>query len=105
MIFRSMEALDIYPPAAVVKIGDTRPDVEAGLNAGVWTIAVARTGNELGLTEAEIDALPPDELNEMLQIAYTRLHGAGAHYVVDGIADVLPILAEINERLAQGEHR
>jgi phosphonoacetaldehyde hydrolase len=104
MIFRSMEALDIYPPAAVVKIGDTRLDVEAGLNAGVWTIAVARTGNELGLTEAEIDALPPDELNEMLQIAYTRLHGAGAHYVVDGIADVLPILAEINERLAQGEH-
>jgi len=32
MIFRSMEALGVFPPAAVLNIGDTLPDVESGHN-------------------------------------------------------------------------
>lgn len=103
MIFRAMEALNVYPPAAVVAIGDTRPDVEAGINAGVWTIALAKTGNEVGLTQAEVDALTPTELQDRLHRAYERLASSGAHYVVDTIADVLPVLAEIDQRLARGE--
>ena len=39
--------LQTYPMEAMVKIGDTLPDIEEGLNAGMWTVGLARTGNEM----------------------------------------------------------
>src|SRR5207237_5656764 len=52
--------LQTYPMEAIVKIGDTLPDIEEGLNAGMWTVGLAKTGNEMGLSESEIAALEPD---------------------------------------------
>lgn len=95
--------LQIYPLEAIVKVGDTLPDIEEGLNAGMWTIGLAKTGNEVGLTEAQIAALDPDVLQARLSRAYRRMHQAGAHYVVDAISDVVPLLDDINARLAAGE--
>lgn len=95
--------LETYPMEAFVKIGDTLPDIEEGLNAGMWTIGLAKTGNELGLTEPEVAALDPEVLSSRLARAYQRMRQAGAHYVVDGIADTVPLLDEINARLAGGE--
>jgi phosphonoacetaldehyde hydrolase len=95
--------LRAYPMAAIVKIGDTALDIAEGLNAGMWTIGVALTGNEIGLDEAGVKALPANELSSRLSRAYARLHQAGAHYVVDGIWDVPAVLEEINGRLRSGE--
>ncbi len=95
--------LGIYPMEAVVKIGDTLPDIYEGLNAGMWTIGLAMTGNELGLNEAEINALDPDIRERKRQRAYDRMAQSGAHYVVDSIAECPPLIAEINTRLARGE--
>ena len=95
--------LGIYPMEAIVKVGDTLPDIAEGLNAGMWTIGLAMTGNELGMTEAEINALEPDIRERKRERAYQRMAQAGAHYVVDGIWDVLPVLDKINARLASGE--
>lgn len=95
--------MNCYPPESVVKIGDTVPDIDEGLNAGMWTIGVAKTGNEIGLTETEISQLQSDEYAARLGRAYQRLQLAGAHYVVDSIAEVLPILDDINRRLRGGE--
>ena len=85
MALRSAMELRAYPPAAVVKVGDTVPDIEEGLNAGMWTVGVALTGNELGLSREELAALPPSELETRSEQAHLRLAEAGAHYVVDGI--------------------
>ncbi|NJD18322.1 MAG: phosphonoacetaldehyde hydrolase [Gemmatimonadetes bacterium] len=95
--------LQVYPMEAIVKVGDTLPDIDEGLNAGMWTIGLARTGNEIGLPEAEVAALEPQVLEARLARAYERMQHAGAHYVVDGISDVPPLLDEINARLARGE--
>ena len=95
--------LQVYPMEAMVKIGDTLPDIEEGLNAGMWTVGLARTGNEMGLTEAQINALEPEIRAAKLARAYKRMHQTGAHYVVDGISDVPPLLDAINARLAAGE--
>ncbi len=103
MCFRNAENLGVYPIEAIVKIGDTLPDIYEGLNAGMWTVGLAKTGNELGLNEKEIEALPADELERRLQTAYTRMQEAGAHYVVDGIWDCDKILDDINARLERGE--
>ena len=103
MCLKAAESLGVYPMEAVVKIGDTIPDVEEGLNAGMWTIGIAKTGNELGLIEAEVAKLPEAELARRLERIKTRMLLAGAHYVADGVSDCEPILDEIETRLARGE--
>ncbi len=103
MCVRNAENLGIYPMEAIVKVGDTLPDIFEGINAGMWTIGLAMTGNELGLNEAEIEALDPDVRARKRERAYSRMAMAGAHYVVDGIWDVPPLIDEINARLARGE--
>ena len=35
--------------------------------------------------------------------AQDALYGAGAHYVIDSVADLLPVVAQIEGRLARGE--
>jgi phosphonoacetaldehyde hydrolase len=77
MCLRNAEKLGIYPMEACVKIGDTIPDVEEGLNAGMWTIGLAKSGNELGMNEREIAALPADRLQAGLERAYRRMAAAG----------------------------
>ncbi len=103
MCLQNAMNLGVYPMESIVKIGDTLPDIEEGLNAGMWTIGLAKTGNEIGLNEAEITELPTDELSRKLDRARSRMYQAGAHYVVDSIADVLPLLDEIENGLARKE--
>jgi phosphonoacetaldehyde hydrolase len=103
MMFQNALQLKVYPMAAIVKMGDTVPDIEEGLNAGAWTIGLVKTGNEIGLSEVDINALDASALKVRLEAGYARLNQAGAHYVVDSLLDVVPVLADIQARLAQGE--
>lgn len=103
MCLRNAENLGVYPMEAIVKIGDTVPDIAEGLNAGMWTVGLAKTGNEVGLNAEEIEALDAEELGYKLTRARERMTHAGAHYVVDGIGDCDPIIDAINARLARGE--
>jgi phosphonoacetaldehyde hydrolase len=103
MCFQNAVNLKTYPMEAFVKVGDTLPDIYEGLNAGMWTIGLAKSGNEMGLTEAQINALPVGVRDAKLARAYQRMYQAGAHYVVDTIANVPPILDEINTRIAAGD--
>jgi len=103
MCFQNAMNLQLYPMEAFVKIGDTLPDIAEGLNAGMWTVGLAKSGNEMGLTEPEIAALDPAVRQARLARAYERLHQSGAHYVVDSIAEAPPLLDEIHARLSRGE--
>ncbi len=82
---------------------ETPTGIAEGLNAGMWTIGVAKTGNEVGLSRAEIEKLSQNDLQEKLEKAYQRLYQAGAHYVVDGIWDIPKIIDQIQEKLKLGE--
>ncbi len=103
MALQALIRLSISPVEAVVKIGDTAVDIEEGLNGGMWSVGVAVTGNEVGLTAAEYAAQPAEERLHLAKQATERLLAAGAHYVVDSLGDVLPALEGIEERLAKGE--
>jgi phosphonoacetaldehyde hydrolase len=98
-------AIDLRVSAmtAAVKIGDTSSDIAEGLNAGMWTIGITTSGNEVGLSLAEWLEIPPVEQDELRQIAAARLLAAGAHYIADSAADTLTILDQIDDRLARGE--
>ena len=103
MVLSNMQQARIFPPEAVVKIDDTKPGIAEGLNAGTWTIGLAKTGNEVGLNEKELAALPADDLTRKVERAAVGLAKSGAHYVVESIADVPPIIAEIEQRLKMGD--
>lgn len=98
MIFRLMEQLNVYPPTAVVKIGDTEPDMGEGRNAGVWTVGVAASGSDVGLTVAELAALAPNERAARIEAAKKKLFAAGAHYVIDTVADLPALLPTLEDR-------
>ncbi len=103
MCLQNVIKLGVSPVEACVKIDDTRPGVEEGLNAGMWTIGLAVSGNEVGLSLAEWQKLPKPEQERLRQGAYTRMYQSGAHYVVDSIADIMPCIEDIEARLARGE--
>ncbi|HXX13842.1 MAG TPA: phosphonoacetaldehyde hydrolase [Candidatus Eremiobacteraceae bacterium] len=99
MIYETAIRLQVYPLAAIAKIGDTPVDIQEGLNAGAWSIGVAGTGNMIGLSQKEYDALPAVERDTRLATARAQLKEAGAHYVVDAVADLDAVLDDIEVRL------
>lgn len=89
MIFRIMERLNVYPPSAVVKIGDTVPDIEEGKAAGVWSLGVTRTGSEVGLTAARWDAAPEGDRKRLTDAAAAKLSAAGADGVLGSVPEII----------------
>ncbi len=103
MIFRTMEALGVFPPAVVVKVGDTVPDIAEGRAAGTWSVGVVRSSSEVGCTLPEWTALPPPEQQRRSSSCRAKLLAAGAHAVVDTLAELPALIDEFNGRLGRGE--
>ena len=103
MMYQCFLDLAVWPASAVVKVDDTAPGIAEGLAAGSWTVGVALTGNAAGLTVAELAALKPAERERVRMRPTRRSAAAGAHHVIDGVADLLPVLEAVDERAARGE--
>jgi phosphonoacetaldehyde hydrolase len=103
MCLQNVINLQVSPVEACVKVDDTVPGVEEGLNAGMWTVGLALSGNEIGLPLKEVQALAPEDLDRRRQRAHARMRQGGAHYVVDSIADLMPCIDDIAARIARGE--
>jgi phosphonoacetaldehyde hydrolase len=100
MIYRNCEKMGAYPLNHMVKIGDTVADIQEGKNAGMWTIGLTRSGNELGLSLIESENADPTWLAERIAIAGRKLLDAGADFVAEGVWDCGPILEEIDNQIA-----
>ncbi|MEL6968238.1 MAG: phosphonoacetaldehyde hydrolase, partial [Pseudomonadota bacterium] len=101
----SFVALGVSVPGRTVKVDDTVPGIEEGVAAGSWTIGLSLSGNEVGMTADEIAAHTTDrnDLDARKKAAAAKLTDAGAHYVVDTVADILPVLDQISGRIKAGE--
>ena len=86
----------------MVKVDDAPSGIAEGLNAGAWTIGVAASGNGVGLSLDELAALPPKDRATRIATSRHALQDAGAHYVVDTVADIIPVLHHIAARLRAG---
>jgi phosphonoacetaldehyde hydrolase len=102
MIFRIMEALDVYPPVSVLKVGDTVPDIEEGRAAGAWSVGVLQTGSEVGCTEAEWRVLPAAEQRRRLETARSKLLAAGAHAVIETLAELPALISRFGSGTPTG---
>jgi phosphonoacetaldehyde hydrolase len=103
MIFANAIRMQIEPLEAIVKIGDTPVDVEEGLRAGVWTVGVARTGNMVGLSAEDFTALPTEDQVTRVARAVVQLGSAGAHGIVETLADCEAAINSIEARIRAGE--
>jgi phosphonoacetaldehyde hydrolase len=103
MLYKAFLELAVWPAWACVKVDDTEVGIAEGLSGGCWTVGVAVTGNVFGLSLADTAALSSQAFAERRAAAVSRLEGAGAHYVIDSVAEILPVIKAIDERLANGE--
>ena len=99
MIYKNMTDLNVPSVTSVVKYGDTIADIKEGVNAGVRTVGVILGSNEMGLTQEETEKLPSDELNKRMAAVRKRMYMAGAHYVVNSIAELPEIIEIINHKI------
>jgi len=103
MCYQNAMQLGVYPMESLVKVGDTLPDIEEGLNAGMWSVGLSLTGNLLGLREEEVGTLTPEQRQAARDKVEPMLYQVGAHFVIEGIWDLPAILDDIERRLLQGE--
>jgi len=103
-MWHAMAALGIWPAASVIKIDDTPPGIGEARAAGCWAIGVALTGNIAGWSAAEISAVPEAEISAARARATRELTDAGAHLIIDSVADLPTDFAVIETRLAAGEN-
>ena len=103
MCYQNAMQLGVYPMQAMVKVGDTLPDIEEGLNAGLWTVGVSLTGNLLGLSEEQVKTLSASDKEKARERIASQLYEAGAHFVIEGIWGLPNVLDKIASRLAHGE--
>ncbi len=103
MMYRCFADLGVWPAAAVVKVDDTAPGIAEGIAAGCWTIGVTLTGNGVGLSAGELAALTEAERAAAREAAAAPLLAAGAHLVIDSVADLPEAVAALSARAEAGE--
>ncbi|HEY1448630.1 MAG TPA: phosphonoacetaldehyde hydrolase [Caulobacteraceae bacterium] len=102
-MWKALIELSAWPAWACVKVDDSPVGIEEGRNAGAWTVGIAATGNGVGLDLAALEALEASDRRRRIDAAGADLKAAGADFVIDSIAGIDPILAEISDRIARGE--
>ncbi len=104
MVYRNLDLMDVHPIQSVVKVDDTISGIGEALEGGCWGVGVARYSNYMNINSLEeADRLPADEIERRLEKTRDILRKEGAHYVIDSIAEIEPVIADINARLARGE--
>jgi len=104
MVYRNLDLMDVWPIESVIKVDDTVGGIGEGLNAGCWTVGVSRYSNYMNINTLDEEAtLSQEEIGRRHEETRALLRKAGAHYVIDSIADIESVVDEINARLARGE--
>ena len=103
MMHKCAEQLGFDNPLSFIKIDDTQPGIDEGKAFGCWTVGVAVSGNALGLSYEELSALPQEEATKLKEISRNAMQAMRPDYVIDSVADLLPVIDRINRRLDLGE--
>lgn len=77
--------------------------LQAGLNAGCWTIGLAACGPLCGQAPADWQALGAGEQEQLRAEATLQLYRLGAHSVVDHLGEIKASLDDIGMRRSKGE--
>jgi phosphonoacetaldehyde hydrolase len=103
MMWKALVELGAWPARACVKVDDATVGIQEGLEVGSWTIGLSASGNGVGLESRALAQLCAVERSTRVGAAAQALYEAGAHYVVESVADLGPTLADIEARILRGE--
>ena len=103
MALHNVIELGVNNVSRCVKVDDSAPGITEGLSAGMWTVGLTLSGNEAGMTLDEYLVASETVKEEKRRVAEDKLLSAGAHYVIDTIADLPAVIARIEQRIANGE--
>lgn len=100
LIWENLKRLDRFPASHAVKVDDTPVGIQAGKNAGCITVAICKSGNEMGLKESELEKLTSSELESRLTAIRRKFKDLGADYCIDSVADLPPLIKRIEQGLS-----
>ena len=104
MVYKNLDMLNITPIQSVIKVDDTASGVGEAVNAGCWGVGVSRYSNYMDIDAPEdAEKLSEGEIEKRNEKTKSILHNAGAHYIIDSIADIEPVIDDVNKRLSSGE--
>ena len=104
MLYRNLDLMDVHPIESVIKMDDTGGGVSEGLEAGCWTVGLARYSNYMNINSVEeAESISEDEIQRRLAKSRDLLRNSGAHYVINDFSELLDVVADVNERLSRGE--
>ncbi|WP_236209577.1 HAD family phosphatase [Pseudomonas tohonis] len=77
--------------------------IQAGLNAGLWTVGLATSGRLCGQALGDWQALPSSERDPLRARATLELYRLGAHSVIDHLGELPACLDDLAARRQKGE--
>lgn len=87
MLWRALGLLGAWPVGACVAVDDAPVGIVAGVNAGMWTVGVAGSGNGVGLSAQDYAALDAAARAKARAGVVGEFVAAGADFVIDSVAD------------------
>jgi len=100
MAWKALVELGAWPAEACVKVDDAEVGIAEGRAAGMLTVGIAASGNRVGLSLADWQALPEEDRAARREAARDALIGAGAHVVIDTVADLPQALSVLGVAVA-----
>ncbi len=98
MIYESMHRNGVFSINSVLKVGDTISDIEAGINAGCYTVGVVKTGNMLGMSQQQLDEMDSATIDSLLNKARRKMIDAGADAVINSVTELPELIKAINKQ-------
>lgn len=103
MALACVQDLHIGAVSHCVKVDDTVPGIAEGLNAGMWTVGLALSGSPAGWTKADYENADEDTRSAVRERVKPLFKKAGAHFVIDTVADLPAVLLSIEQLLTLGK--
>jgi beta-phosphoglucomutase-like phosphatase (HAD superfamily) len=101
--WQALMALNVEKLDGCVLVSGEPRLLQAGLNAGLWTIGLASCGSLCGMSPIEWQALSPQERDLKRGKATMQLFALGVHSVIDHLDELDTCLADISLRRLKGE--
>ena len=99
IIYKIFSDLNITKGSNCIKIDDTIPGLQEGLNAGMWVVGVIFSGNEFGKNEYEFNKLTYKEKLKFKKKISHKFKKIGVHYVIDTIKDLPKIIERVENKI------
>lgn len=103
MLLANALALHVRDVRACVVVDDSPSGLLSARAAGMWAVGISVSGNEVGLPLDRWQALSDHDRAALREAAGRALQAAGAHHVIDSVADLPPVIAQIEARLRAGD--